>query len=96
MLRPTDVPKPNNVFWMCGPGFVKVVQPEPRREVLFSGDSARLWELIDAEEHTVTSLLQCMAAEGTVEERSLSMLDELLRLELITTENYLWKEGEKS
>lgn len=94
MLKPTDVPKPNFVFWLAEPGFVKVVQPEPRREVLFSGESARLWELIDAEEYTVTDLVALMAAEGVEEIRSLGLLEQFLSLGLLTSENFLWKEGD--
>lgn len=95
MLRPTDVPRPNNVFWVSEPGFIKVVQAEPRREVLLAGETAHLWELLDAEEYAVADLVARMVAEGIQEAYTLQLLNRLLALDLITTQNYLWKE-EKS
>lgn len=96
MLRLTDVPRPNNVFWVSEPGFIRVVQPEPRREVLLAGERAQLWELIDAEEYSVKDLVALMAAEGIQETRTLELLNRLLTLDLITVQNYLWKEDKSS
>lgn len=96
MLVPTDVPKHNNTFWLSGPGFIKVIQPEPRREILFSGETARLWELIDLQEYTVGELVTRMAEEGMTEERARHLLGRFREMGLITVENFLWKGGEGS
>ncbi len=92
MLKPMEVPKPNNVFWLSGQGFVKLVQMEPKREVLFAGKAAKLWELIDAEEYTVEELVERMADEDVEETEVLRLLDNFESLNLITIQNYLWKE----
>ena len=92
MLKSTAVPKSNNVFWLSGQGFIKLIQAEPKREVLLAGEMANLWILIDAEECTVEELVVRMADEGVEEAEVLRILDNFISLDLITIHNYLWKE----
>ncbi len=92
MLKMTDVPRPNNVFWIVDSGVIKVIQSQPQREVLLGTETARLWELIDLEEHTVTDLINIMRDEGIEEGVVINTLNRLKAIELITSENFLWKE----
>lgn len=96
MLKPYDLPKINNVFWLSEDGYVKVVQLEPKREILFSDEAATLWCLIDKEEHTVEELTTQMAENDLNESQVMGMLNNFESLDLISTVNYLWKEDGKS
>jgi hypothetical protein len=96
MLKPTEIPRPNNIFWLSGNGFVKLVQAEPKREVLFASEAAKLWELIDAEEYTIEELVERMKREGVEEAEVFRLLDEFESLNLITSQNYLWQEEKRT
>lgn len=93
MFAPTDVPRPSQTFWVGGEGWVKVVQPEPRREVFLAGPAAALWERIDAQESTVAELMAGLEQGGVCPEQTLAMLERLRAMHLITAERYLWQEG---
>jgi hypothetical protein len=79
-------------MWVGGEGWVKVLQPEPRREVYFSGPAAQLWEWLDAQESTVAQLIARMAEHGVPADRTHAMLERLRAMQLISAESSLWRE----